>query len=367
MSALDVSRDVGPEVYECDFEPADLHDPLDFDDIEAAPARPAKPYDPLDELGVPRDQWGRPMLLPDPAWGLDPAAWPDGKVEKRQQADGRRHFARVSTACGWNDVAHGLSLWRQRMALLALARRPDLQAELCGLTYKDGKQIDAITDELLIRAADDGIDIDEMIKPKAGETVTDLGGGTLSAASRGTAWHAFTAPNRHGHVPQIDPTFGPRLAAYDVTAKAFAEALDRCGLELIEHERFGVDYARRLAGTVDHLARVVKATKFSAAAGLDVGAVIVVDKKTGKMQWITHVTQLAMYSRCRPHDWRTGETHDWHPDLVPDVGALVAASIETGKVKIYPVKTPVYLADSAVERYRMSLSEHVNSLTGKGF
>jgi hypothetical protein len=685
MSALDVSRDVGVEVYECNFEPADLHDPLD--DIETAPARPAKPYDPLDELGVPRDQWGRPLLLPDPAWGLAPTIWPDGKIEKRQMADGRRHFARVSTAAGWNDIAHGLTLWRQRMALLALARRPDLQAELAGLVYKDGKRIDAITDELLIRAADDGIDIDEAIKVKPGETHVPMGG-TLSAASRGTAWHALTVPG----APVIDPIFGPTLMQYEVTARAFDEALERCGLELLVHERLGVDYARRLAGTVDHLARVVKETKFSTVAGLDVGSVIVLDKKglpldtplptpdgwttmgdvkpgdklfssngqvctvrsksevhlnpcaritfddgssvvcddehrwvvevgplgrarrgvlstldlisarasgtgpirirmpepldlpdadlpippwvlgvwlgdgkhtsaevskpdafiweeirhegfklgadtgrdcptrtvkglrgklsalgllgnkhipatylrasfkqrlallqglldtdgcwaklrknviitltdhaladqvaelalslgqrvsvcnvrysgfgvtgvartvcfrprgidpfrlprkaelvepcderaqshhrtvrsietvptaatqcievdspdrtylctermipthnTGKTRWITHATQLAMYSHCRPHDWRTGETRDWHPDLVPDVGGLAAASIETGKVKIYSVKTPAYLADSAVERYRLSLSEHVNSLVGKGF
>jgi len=45
----------------------------------------------------------------------------------------------------------------------------------------------------------------------------------------------------------------------------------------------------------------------------------------------------------------------------------VAASIETGKVKVYPVRTPAYLADSAVERYRLSLSDHVNSLVGRGF
>jgi hypothetical protein len=360
MSALDVSRDVGVEVYECNFEPADLHDPLD--DIEMAPARPAKSYDPLDELGVPRDQWGRPLLLPDPAWGLAPTTWPDGKIEKRQMADGRRHFARVSTAAGWNDVAHGLTLWRQRMALLALARRPDLQAELAGLVYSDGKRIDAITDELLIRAADDGIDIDEAIKVKPGETHVPMGG-TLSAPNRGTAWHALTVPG----APVIDPTFGPTLMQYEVTARAFDEALERCGLELLVHERFGVDYARRLAGTVDHLARVIKETTFSAAGGLDVGSVICCDKKTGKHQWITHATQLAMYSRCRSHNWRTGETQDWHPDLVPDVGAIAAASIETGKVKIYPVKTPTHLADSAVERYRLSLSEHVNGLVGKGF
>jgi hypothetical protein len=74
-----------------------------------------------------------------------------------------------------------------------------------------------------------------------------------------------------------------------------------------------------------------------------------------------------MYSRCRPHDWRTAHTGAWPPDLVPDVGAIVSASIETGKVKIYPVKTPEYLVDSAVDRYRNSLSEHVNSLVGKGF
>lgn len=350
--SLDVSRDVGPEVYECDFEPADLHAPLDFDDIELAPKPKPKPYDPLDEIGVPRDQWGRPEILPNPAWNLAPAAWPDGKTAKRQRADGRRAFTRVSTACAWNDVAHGLSLWRQRMALLALARRPDMQALLAGMTYHDGKQIDALTDELLMRAADDGIDID----------------GELSAANRGTAWHAFTAPHpRTGARPVIDPTFGPTLAQYDVAARAFDECLDRNGLVPIEHERFGVDYARQLAGTVDHLVRVERATTFSAAAGLDVGAVICVDKKTGKHQWITHITQVAMYSRCRPHDWRTGDTGEWHPDLVPTVGAIVSASIETGKVKIYPVKTPEYLVDSAVDRYRNSLADHVNSLVGKGF
>lgn len=356
MSALDVSRDIGPEVYECDFEPPDLDKPgtasddLDLDDIEVAPKAKAKPYDPLDEIGVPRDQWGRPEILPDPAWqraGLAPATWPDGKVRKRQRADGRRAFARVSTACAWNDVAHGLSLWRQRMALLALARRPDLQAELAGMTYADGKRIDAVTDELLIRAADDGIDID----------------GELSAANRGTAWHAFTVPG----APVIDPTYGPTLAQYDVTAKNFEAALDRCGLVLIEHERFGVDYSRELAGTVDHLARVDRPTKFSAAARLDVGTVIVIDKKTGKNQWITHITQLAMYSRCRPHDWRTGDTGLWHPDLDPDTGAIVTASLKTGDVKIYHVRTPEYLVDSAVDRYRNSLAEHVNSLVGKGF
>lgn len=360
MSAFDVSKNVGVEVYEGEFEPADLHDPLDVDDIEVAPARPAKPYDPLDEFGVPRDQWGRPLLLPDPAWKLAPGVWPDGAIEKRQHADGRRHFTRVSTACGWNDVAHGLTLWRQRMTLLALARRPDLQAELCAMTYRDGRRIDAVMDELLVRAADDGIDIDEAIKVKPGETYVPMGG-SLSAPNRGTAWHALSVPG----APVIDPTFGPTMAQYDITTKAFGEALDRNGLELLEHERFCADHSRRLAGTADHLVRVARSTEFSAAAGLDVGAVFLADKKTGKMQWITHITQLAMYSRCRPHDWRSGETGHWHPDFTPNVGAIVAASIETGKVKIYPVKTPAYLVDSAVERYRLSLSEHVSTLVGK--
>lgn len=354
MSAFDVSR-VGPEVYECEFAPPDQDHPttateldgLDFDNIELAPRTPAKPWDPLDEIGVPRDQWGRPQVLPDPAWGLAPSQWPDGVTRKRQMADGRRAYARVSTACGWNDIAHGLSIWRNRMSVLAIARRPDLQAQLCSMTYADGKQVDAIVDEALVRAADDGIDID----------------GELTAAARGTAWHAFTVPG----TTAIDPTFGPTLAQYAVTSKAFDEALERCGLELLEHEQFAVDHSHELAGTVDHLAIVVKATPFSRAAGLSVGEVILLDKKTGKMQWISHITQIGMYARCRPTDWRTGETRPWHPEHNPDVGAIVSASLKTGKVKIYPVETPTYLVDLAVDRYRNSLSAHVNSLVGKGF
>lgn len=349
-----ISQDTGPEVYECDFEPADLHKPLpspdlDFDDIEVAPKVKAKPFDPLDEIGVPRDRWGRPQVLPDPAWNLPPAAWPDGKTTKYQMADGRRPFARVSTACGWNDVAHGLSIWRQRLSLLALARRPDVQALLAGMTYKDGKAIDALVDELMMRGTDDGID-------KEGE---------MTAANRGTAWHTFTTPG----APPIHPVYGPTLAQYDVATRALRDALDRNGLELIEHERFGVDYARQIAGTVDHLAIVTRETALSRAAGLGIGDVVCLDKKTGKMQWITHVTQLAMYARCRPHDWRTGVTAAaWHPQHNPDVGIIAAASIETGEVKLYPVKTPAYLADSAVDRYRNSLAEHVNSLLiSKGF
>ena len=336
---------VSVEVYEATFEPADA-DELDFD-LADEPKRPARPYDPLEALGVPRDQWGRPLVLPDPAWGLTETTWPDGRTVRGQHADGRRPYTRISTACAWNDVAHGLATWKQRHSLLALARRPDAQARLAVLTYADGPMIDDIAAELLVRAADDGSDP----------------GGELSAAARGTAWHGCTVPG----APRIDATHGPHLEPYAVTTEAFYGALERCGLELLEHEVFGVDHARGTAGTVDHLARVARSTRFSDRTGIEPGSVVMLDKKSGSLQWISFATQLALYARTRATDWRTGATRPWHADLDPERGIVASASLTSGEVKMYRVHTPSYLADSAVERYRLSLADHVKSLVSEGF
>ena len=97
------------------------------------------------------------------------------------------------------------------------------------------------------------------------------------------------------------------------------------------------------------------------------GSVVMLDKKTGKMQWISFATQLALYARTRAADWRTGATRPWHADLDPERGIVVSASLTSGEVKMYRVHTPSYLADSAVERYRLSLADHVKSLVSEGF
>lgn len=350
-----MSTDMGIETYEC-MDPPDTEawsdpelDDLDLDDlgIECAPPPKAKPIDPIEALGVLRDRWGRPMLLPDPAWNLGDDngmhRWPDRQVHKYQMADGRRPFTRISTACAWNDMLHGLSIWKLRHAMLSLARRPDAQALLCGLTYKDGAAIDSVMDELLVRASDDGSDP----------------GGELTAANRGTAFHGFSVPG----APPIHPVYGPHIAAYDIATKALDEAYERAGLEPLVHEQFAVDHKRNLAGTVDHLVRVVKYHK---GIGLEPGSVHALDKKTGKYQWITHITQVAMYNRSRPTDWRTGTTTAWHPDLDEDHAFVAAVNLESGKVLIHRVNTPEYLVDAAVDRYRNSTSDHVKSLYGKG-
>lgn len=346
------SVDFGIEVYESMFTLPDLDKPLppdDLDDLDfeglgiaVAPPVPRKPFDPLDELGVQRDRYGRPMILPDPAWRLSEATWPDRKKIKGQHADGRRPFTRVSTACGWNCLQHGLSVWRIRHALLALARRPDVQVRLQALTYADGSRIDELMDELLTRAADDGSDP----------------GGELVAAALGTAFHDLTVPG----APRVDPVFGPTTAQLAITAKALEQAYERVGLEPIAHEQFGVDYSRNLGGRLDHLVRVVHTRKIK----LDVGTVCVLDKKSGKdLHEIDYATQCAMYARTRPHDWKTGRTGEtWHSDLDPDHGFIAAASLVQGIVKIYQMNTPTYLVDSAVDRYRNSLQRTSTHCSG---
>ena len=158
---------------------ADL-DLIDDDDILDTPGESFfDPYAQETAWGIDRDRWDRPLIGPDPRWSAravargsrsltaklaDSNGWPDGKVERWQLADGRRPFARVSNLAKGIDPMHGLGIWKLRHIALAVARRPDLQELLCTMTYQDGKAIDAVCEEAMIRAKDDGTDPEGKLK-----------------------------------------------------------------------------------------------------------------------------------------------------------------------------------------------------------
>lgn len=309
--------------------------------------------------GIERDRWDRPLIKPDPAWrrtdypltdhsdsdvlalrrarsrALEACGgWLDGRVSKGQLATGERPYSRVSTVAQYIDPMHGLGIWKQRHIALAVARRPDLQALLCGLTYQDKKAVDACIEEALLRARDDDTDVDHK----------------LTAAPRGTAFHTFTTPG----AVEADPTFGPSIAAYRVAADKLAEELERAKLEIISSERFVVNDQLQLGGTYDHL-----------VLDHSTGYVHVLDKKTGSHQWTVHAAQLDGYARSQHYDPVTGERTPLHPELDTSTGFIASTDLATGRCIIHPVDLSTRLMDVARASHRANSSDAVKAIVGK--
>jgi hypothetical protein len=248
-----------------------LDDPFD------APATP-----------LPRDHHGRPIIL-RPWESQWPCVEPGCHVTK---AHG--HYTRASTFAGYLDDGIALSTWRMRHVALSVARRPDLQARIAGMTYGDPELAELI-DEALERAKDEQA--------------------SLAASAWGTAMHRFTEPNSPPHVPEI-------LRA-DVDA--YRAAMSAAGLTVLATERFVVNDMLRVAGTFDHLVSVPN------------GGPVVLDKKSGKIRFLSQAIQLAAYATGDLYDIETGERSPIHPDINLSTGLLAHIPLGAGTAMIYPV------------------------------
>jgi hypothetical protein len=319
-------------------------DVLDDDDLFDTPGEVYDPFSAETALGIERDRWDRPLIKPDPALrrrveryadryadlreGLDASnGWPDGKVERWQMADGRRPYARISSLAGGIDPAFGLGIWYRRHVALSLARRADLRELLATMTYADGKAIDEVCKEALIRAKDDKTDPER----------------TLTAAHRGTTFHRATDP-------ALGIIYGPTLKDYEVAAKEMEEALAESDLEIIDTERFVVCDPLRAAGTYDHLVR-----------DLRTGAVHVLDKKTGKLQWVSHIVQVEGYTLSKHYDARTGRRTPLHADMDPHLGFIAATDLTTGKCKIFEMDLDGSYVSAAVDVWEKNKADAVKA------
>lgn len=317
-----------------------------------------------DEAGIERDRFGRPLILPDPAWSdtsdwrpaIHPKVlelraqklanlsasngWPDGKVVRGQLADGRRPYTRISTMADHASPTYGLGIYLRRMEALALARMPDLAAMLCGLDYRHGQRIDLILQEALLRAKEHGIDP----------------GGQLTAAALGTAFHQFTTP---GMQPALDVYHHQTLtyvADHRRAADALAAELERLELDIVDSEQFVVNDDIRCAGTFDHLVR-----------DLRTGTVHVLDKKKANdsSPWPDRYAQLDGYSGGKRYDPATGVRTPLHEDLSRDVGFIASVRMPSGsthaEVRIVQCDLTDSPADHAAESHRRNSSDYVNA------
>jgi hypothetical protein len=202
--------------------------------------------DPYDLGEVPRDRWGRPLVIP-----------PDGGKPVGYQ--------RCTTFVGMLEDTYHLSKWQQRMVALGLARRPDLV--LAAAAHHDDKdKLNDICQSAMDAAA-------------AG-----------AAAGVGTALHKLTERLDRGQAIEVMPD------AYAADIEAYQAAMAAHGLRVVHVERFVVNDELRVGGTPDLVVEYD-------------GRLFIADKKTGSIEFGAGkiAMQLAMYARSVMYDHATGK------------------------------------------------------------
>lgn len=237
---------------------------LDLD--HAAPAPPK------------RDRWGRYLITP---------------------ADGGKPIAhtRATTWAGAIDDKEGLIGWSARVAMLGVARRPDLYAIAC--------------------AAKTDADLKEYVD------AAKAAGGAEHGRNVGTALHAFTEQVDRGEEPTVPAEWRADLDAY---RQAIADA----GLTPVPHliERVCVVPELQVAGTFDRC--------YSTADG----ELVIGDVKTGQsLDWsaLSISIQLALYAHAETIYDTATDTHQPMPPVRRDVGYVVHVPSGRGRAEVLEV------------------------------
>lgn len=211
-----------------------IHDCVEKDPIMSTDV------DPFAE--VPRDRYGRPMIVP--AGGGKPVA-----------------YTRCTTFVGCLEDTFNLSKWQQRMVATGLAQRPDLL--LAVSAHSDNKsKLDQLCSEAL-----------EAAKGSA-------------AATTGTALHRLSERLDRGEAVDVPAAAKADLDAYQSATSRFTK----------QHiEVLTVHDGLKVAGTPD---RVLEVDGIPVIADLKTGSI---DFGMGKI-----AMQLALYSRSARYDLTTG-------------------------------------------------------------
>jgi hypothetical protein len=267
--------------------------------------------DPFADDPIERDGYGRAKIIPVGRGGK-----PNLKAKSVP-------YTRVSTYADALSDAGGLVKWSKWHLALGFGRNPDLAA-LAG-TY--GPTVDDLSRR-------DKQELDGII-----DRAHDRSGGNVKA-DYGTAVHAYTEPNAQ-HVP--DPFDGDAAAEYErqhaelmasiaADSAAYLAALDLYGLETVDTEQFVVNDELQAAGTFDHTVRLARDLVFDDVT-VPAGAVLVLDKKTGKLHLDTQCVQLAVYANAKRYDPETGERTPL--DVSFDHAILAHIPKGTGRCDLY--------------------------------
>ena len=225
---------------------------------------------------IPRDRWGRPMVMP-----------PKGKT--------RVAYRRATTFVGCLDDMNGLMKWMSRQVAYGMGQRKDLVLAAAAADPADKKKIGEIAE-------------------KAAEHAKGVTG---DAAETGTALHSLTERidrgNELGVVPQ----------EYQADIEAYRKAT--ANIEFTEIETFRVHDDFKVAGTADRIGRLN-------------GRLMIMDIKSGSIDYPHKMAmQLAVYARSVAYDIATDKRV---PDAEPidlNRGVIIHLPAGQGRCDLYEI------------------------------
>jgi len=225
---------------------------------------------------IPRDRWGRPMILPV-------------KGTKRVA------YRRATTFVGCLDDTNGLMKWMSRQVAYGMGQRKDLVLAAAAADPTDKKKIGEIAE-------------------KAAEYTKGVAG---DAAETGTALHSLTERiDRGGPLGTIPQEYQADIDAY----RRATENIEYLGIET-----FRVHDEWKVAGTADRI-------------GIFKGRPMIMDIKSGSIDYPHKMAmQLAMYSRSLPYDIAT-DKRGVDPQAVDlNYGVIIHLPAGQGRCDLYEI------------------------------
>ncbi len=243
---------------------------------------------------VPRDRYGRPLIIPP--GGGEPVP-----------------YTRVSTLAKTLDDQTLLTAWKQRKTAEGLVRRPDLLTRIAGTLANGDPDSDWPTKRALNAVCREALEA----------------AGASKGASSGTGLHSLTEAIDRGEEPLfVPPGDASRLDAYRAATADYTA---------VDAETFVVCDELGAAGTFDRLWLCPD------------GKLRIGDLKTGKSEADypgSTATQLALYVQSLRYDPATGERALLHPDLDLTTGLLIHMPATTGGCTVIPLDLDAGWADA---------------------
>lgn len=227
---------------------------------------------------LPRDRWGRPMVMP-----------PKGKK--------RIAYRRTTTFVGCLDDTNGLMKWMSRQVAYGMGQRKDLVLAAAAADAADKRKLGEIAD-------------------KAAETAKGVAG---DAAETGTALHSLTERIDRGQQLGVVP------AEYAADIEAYRQATE--GIEWVGIETFRVHDEWKVAGTADRLAKFPWSDRIR-----------ICDIKTGSIDYPHKMAmQLAMYARSVPYDIATDTRRTDPAEIDLNTGVIIHLPAGAGQCTLYEI------------------------------
>ncbi len=242
----------------------------------------------LDPQGVPRDQWGRPVI---------------------HRADGTwRGYSRISSIAKELDTGTALKMWSNAMTAIGITITPSLFIKVAELVDNSDRNPYEEHKTELIKLAD-----------KAQEAA-----GSTIKRELGTTLHQWAQIfDRSADLDLVPTEHQPDITAY-------SQALGRHNVGVLENEVFVVVDEIEIAGSLDKLMQF----------RIPTGRVVLGDLKTGRWDReypMAVEMQVAGYAHGERYDLLTHERSELHPDLDLSEGVLIHMPSGSGTCELYPL------------------------------